>query len=135
MIFRRRTLSFFASAVIGVALFLIAGGHWAMLQSVAWATMVHDYSRTASLSQAVENTLDGYHPCPLCKKITSARASEEKAPLMVKADKKAEVFIFSAESDPPQPASRSLVYGPESFVSLLERFFAPPVPVPRSRVS
>jgi len=120
----------FGYALIALALFLTAGGHYALLQTVAWTTMVNDFSRTGSLSMAVEKTFDGRHPCSLCKKITKARSAEEKAPATVKAEKKAEVFVASALSDVPMPIARPIVYGPAPFVVMPERFFAPPVPVP-----
>ena len=116
--------------VMALALFLVAGGHWAMLQSVAWATMVKDFSKTGSLTEAVGKTFDGKHPCAMCKKLTNARASEEKAPVTLKVDKKAEVFVASARSEVPMPLARPIVYGPAPFVVMPERFFAPPVPVP-----
>ena len=116
--------------VMALALFLVAGGHWAMLQGVAWATMVRDFSKTGSLTEAVEKTFDGKHPCAMCKKLSNARASEEKAPVTVKVDKKAEVFVASARSEVPMPLARPIVYGPAPFVVMPERFFAPPVPVP-----
>ena len=116
--------------VIALALFLVAGGHWAMLQGVAWATMVKDFSKTGSLTEAVGKTFDGKHPCAMCKKIASARTSEEKAPITVKIDKKAEVFVSSSGSKVPEPASRSYKYGSASFVLMPELCFAPPVPVP-----
>jgi hypothetical protein len=116
--------------VMALALFLIAGGHWAMLQGVAWATMVKDFSKTGSLTEAVGKTFDGKHPCAMCKKLTNARASEEKAPVTLKVDKKAEAFVASARSEVPMPLARPIVYGPAPFVVMPERFFAPPVPVP-----
>ena len=116
--------------VMALALFLVAGGHWAMLQGVAWATMVKDFSKTGSLTEAVGKTFDGKHPCAMCKKLTNARASEEKAPVTLKVDKKAEVFVASARSEVPMPLARPIVYGPAPFVVMPERFFAPPVPVP-----
>ena len=116
--------------VMALALFLVAGGHWAMLQGVAWATMVRDFSKTGSLTEAVGKTFDGKHPCAMCKKLTNARASEEKAPVTLKVDKKAEVFVASARSEVPMPLARPIVYGPAPFVVMPERFFAPPVPVP-----
>ena len=85
----------FGYALIAWALFLTAGGHYALLQTVAWTTMVNDFSRTNSLSMAVEKTFDGRHPCPLCKKIAKARSAEEKAPATVKVEKKAEVFVVA----------------------------------------
>jgi len=116
--------------VMALALFLVAGGHWAMLQSVAWATMVKDFSKTGSLTEAVGKTFDGKHPCAMCKKLTNARASEEKAPVTLKVDKKAEVFVALIRSEVPMPLDRPIVYGPDPFVVMPERFFAPPVPVP-----
>jgi len=116
--------------VMALALFLVAGGHWAMLQGVAWATMVKDFSKTGSLTEAVGKTFDGKHPCAMCKKLTNARASEEKAPVTLKVDKKAEVFVASARSEVPMPLARPIVYGPAPFVVMPERFFAPPAPVP-----
>lgn len=121
--------------VMSAALFLAAGGHLALLQGVAWVTMVHDFSRTGSLSQAVGKTFDGHHPCPLCKKIAMARTSQEKAPVTMKVDKKAEVFITVLGSELPLPVSRSVAYGAAPFVAMPERFFAPPVPVPIDRHS
>jgi len=116
--------------VMALALFLVAGGHWAMLQGVAWATMVKDFSKTGSLTEAVGKTFDGKHPCAMCKKLTNARASEEKAPVTLKVDKKAEVFVASIRSEVPMPLARPIVYGPAPFVVMPERFFAPPFPVP-----
>lgn len=121
--------------MMALALFLVAGGHWAMLQGVAWVSMVHDFSRDASLTLAVEKTFDGKHPCAMCKKIAKAKNSEasgEKAPVTVKVEKKAEVFIASNCSELPQPVSRPFSYGPAPFVSMPELCFAPPVPVPIS---
>lgn len=117
---------------MGLALFLVAGGHWAMLLGVAWATMVRDFSRTGSLSQAVEKTFDGRHPCALCKKITSARAHEEKAPAGVKLEKKNEAFVASCSAAVPTPISRPFSFGPAPFVMMPGLSFAPPVPVPRA---
>ena len=125
----------FGYALIAWALFLTAGGHYALLQTVAWTTMVHDFSRTGSLSTAVEKTFDGRHPCPLCKKIAKARSAEEKAPATVKMEKKAEVFVASGSAETPTPICRRFAYGPHPFVSFPERSDAPPVPVPRDSLS
>ena len=101
-----------------------------MLQGVAWSTMVKDFSHTGSLTQAVEKTFDGKHPCAMCKKIASARTSEEKAPVTVKVDKKSEVFVKTLGSEIPSPVSRPFAYGPAPCVVMPEPCFAPPVPVP-----
>jgi hypothetical protein len=106
-----------------------------MLQGVAWTSMVRDFSKSGSLTQAVEKTFDGKHPCAMCKEIAKAKSSEsseEQAPASVKAEKKAEAFFASALSDVPMPIARPIVYGPAPFVSMPELCFAPPVPVPIS---
>ena len=125
-------LRMLAFILMGLALFLTAGGHYALLQTVAWTTMVNEFSRTGSLSMAVEKTFDGRHPCPLCKKIAKARSTEEKTPATVKAEKKAEVFVAASGSEVPAPICLPLVYGPPLFVFHPERSDAPPVPVPIS---
>ena len=63
-----------------LALFSIAGGHWAVLQTVAWAGMLRDYTqKTGSVAAAVGQTFDGAHPCELCLQIASAKQQEVKA--------------------------------------------------------
>ena len=57
----------------------LSDGGWVLLQGVAWARMIVDYSRTQPLWQALEDTFDGRHPCPLCKTIRKSReASRER---------------------------------------------------------
>jgi hypothetical protein len=116
--------------VMTAALFLSAGGHLALLQGVAWATMIKDFSRSGSVTTAVLKTFDGKHPCSLCKKIAAERTHEEKAPVTVKAEKKAEVFVASESAIVPLPIVCSFAYPQDPFVNVPERFFAPPVPVP-----
>ena len=116
--------------MMAAALFSAIGGPLALLQGVAWVTMVRDFSKSGSLSQAVEKTFDGQHPCPLCQKLAKARAAEERAPVTMKIDKKAEVFIATSGSDLPLPVVNPMIYGPVPFVLMPERFIAPPVPVP-----
>lgn len=117
-------------ALMAAALFLSAGGHLALLQGVAWANMIRDYSRGGSLTQAVEKTFDGKHLCPLCKKIAAQRTQEEKAPVTVKAEKKAEVFVTVSSQLVPEPVVSSFAYPPYPFLNAPEQLSAPPVPVP-----
>lgn len=106
----------------------ILGGHWAVLQTVAWTSMLIDYTRTESFVQAVTKTFDGSRPCDLCKVVSAARQSEEKAPakLLVKL----EAVLPPAVVLPP-PASTG---GHLSARMLDERVLVqtPPVPPPRS---
>ena len=59
-------------------LVLFLGLHWALLQAVAWTGMLINYSRDASLTEAVTKTFDGEHPCKLCNAIKQGRAEEKK---------------------------------------------------------
>ena len=44
--------------VVG-ALILATGGHWALLQSVAWVGMAIQFSHTDGISIALQKTFDG----------------------------------------------------------------------------
>jgi hypothetical protein len=61
-----------------IALVAMIGGHWAVLQTVAWSTMLADNLRVSSFSEAVERTFDGKHPCTLCKQISAGKKAEKK---------------------------------------------------------
>ena len=71
-------LARFGKFLVVVALVTTTGLHWAVLQSVAWTTMLADNLRTQSLTEAVTHTFDGNHPCCLCKAIAAGRKSEQK---------------------------------------------------------
>jgi hypothetical protein len=62
-----------------VTLVATTGAHWALLQSVAWTTMLADNLRTQSMTEAVSQTFDGDHPCSLCKAIVAGKKSEHKS--------------------------------------------------------
>jgi hypothetical protein len=64
-------------ATIG-ALCCAIGLHWVALQSFAWTSMLIEYSKGASLCQAIAQTFDGAHPCSLCHVVATGKASEKK---------------------------------------------------------
>ena len=110
------------------ALFVAIGGHWAVLQTVAWATMIVDYSKEGALTEAVQKTFDGRHPCQICTVIQKSRQSEKKQESLLLA-KKVELFnqhiakvLFAPCDTISQPVS-------DSFSAA--RSQAPPVPPPR----
>ncbi len=69
----------FGKHFVIVALIAATGAHWALLQSVAWTTMLAGNLRTHSLSESVVRTFDGKYPCPICKAIAVAKKSEKKS--------------------------------------------------------
>jgi hypothetical protein len=63
-----------------------------VLQTIAWGTMLRDFSRTSSLEEAAKKTFDGEHPCALCKVVEKSKEQEDKKPLL-KAVAKMDVAI------------------------------------------
>src|SRR5271168_773475 len=61
-----------------LALVAMLGAHWALLQTVAWTTMLADNLCTQPVKEAVTETFDGNHPCDLCKAIAAGKQSEKK---------------------------------------------------------
>jgi hypothetical protein len=65
----------------GLLVFSLIGGHWAVLQSTAWVSMVADFrAEGLDLGSAVKRTLSGEQPCELCRGIQDARAQEQQSP-------------------------------------------------------
>ena len=59
-----------------MALALSLASPWALLQSLAWVSMLVNFSRQVAFTQAVSMTFDGQHPCRLCKTIDAGKAQE-----------------------------------------------------------
>ena len=124
----RKTLLHFSRWLVVGTLFLAIGGHWALLQTVAWASMIVDYSRTAALTVAVEKTFDGQHPCAICNVIQKGQQSEKKHEA-VQLVKKVDLFAqrtaeFVYPSTNPLPVVTCGFFGKA-------RVEAPLVPPPR----
>jgi hypothetical protein len=119
------------SSLICLAAVLAAGGgHWAVLQTFAWARMLVEYSAQNSLAEAVEMTLDGKHPCPMCLTIEKGRKQERRQPMNAELRKLDLLF----ESRPLANRCAPWWLDPETpFLSdlLLDFIEAPPRPPPR----
>ena len=115
--------------LVVLALLVSIGGHWALLQSVAWTRMIIDRTQEASFAGAVKDTFDGAHPCALCKRIVDGKQKEqqpEKSPPGAKVDLLCERRIM-AIAPPSQP-----VNFPSSPTEGTPRAECPPVPPPRA---
>jgi hypothetical protein len=119
----------FAKMLVIVTLVATTGAHWALLQSVAWTTMLAENLTCGSVSQAVSRTFDGKHPCPLCKAIAATKKSEKKKDSNLQLQKFE--FPLAAENPPlPEPPQFET---PLSSVSLPKNHIqSPPVPPPRA---
>ena len=80
-----------------VALCCAIGLHWCALQSIAWTTMVLEYSKDAPFKEALAKTFDGRHPCSLCHAVQTGKKSEQKSDVLVvtKID-----FYYAASANP-----------------------------------
>jgi len=66
-----------------LAMLMANGGHLAVLQSYAWASMFVEFSRQGSVAGALAKTFDGKHPCKLCLKVQECRKREQHKPAIV----------------------------------------------------
>jgi hypothetical protein len=62
-----------------LALLAATGGHWAVLQTIAWTNMLAKNLRTNSMGVAFTRTCDGKNPCAMCKRIAAGKKSEKTA--------------------------------------------------------
>ena len=114
---------------VAFVLILALGLNWMSVQWLAWSYMVLKYAQTASLGNAISMTLDGEHPCSLCKIAQAAQQSERDQDRQIPPTKP-----DWAKTPTPQwlfaPPYRLLTF---SSISCWgdPRFLAPPKPPPR----
>jgi len=119
----------FGKFFVVAALVLTTGAHWAALQTVAWTTMfAANLSSQQSVTEAVAQTFDGKHLCPLCKAIAAAKKSE----------KKSEAISSTLKMEFPLVAKKIILFPPTQFElqpqvnASAENFFSkPPLEPPR----
>lgn len=88
---------------------MLVGGHWGMLQVVAWTGMLISYSQSATFAEAWDKTFDGNHPCSLCKTVDRALAAdlgddERKAPRKLIKTVKLDAVVSAVVLMTPTPA-------------------------------
>jgi hypothetical protein len=113
---------------IAAALIVAVGGHWAVLQSVAWVSMAVTYSQTDSWNVALQKTFSGEKPCKLCLAVKEGKQQEQKQSVL-KVETKLD-FVCLKQLAYIHPALPFTVLSPPSEVAL-PRPEAPPVPPPR----
>jgi hypothetical protein len=111
-----------------VAFIFSCGGHWCVLQGVAWIGMIHQYSKIVPLGEAVSMTLSGRYPCALCKAIAEKKEAER---LQLLTMEKHEKKFFSPLWEGLPSCAASPVQYPEFVMSWEMRSEAPPTPPPR----
>ena len=120
-----------AKIVVIVTLVATTGAHWALLQSVAWTTMLAENLGCGSVGEAVSLTFDGKHPCPLCKAIAAGKKSEKKKDSTLQLQK----FEFPpASGNAALPAPRQFEAPLPSVAFPKVHIQSPPVPPPRGLI-
>ena len=118
-----------------IAILAMTGSHWLVLQSVAWARMLVEFSSRESLPNALAKTFDGRHPCPLCKQVSQGQQEERERNNQVPWEKPTQLPEFFCDSGrvtvPLAPMSPSVAP-----VGMLHFFYdfveSPPKPPPRA---
>jgi hypothetical protein len=111
------------------ALCCAIGLHWLTLQSIAWTSMIIDYSKRGTLCQAIAQTFDGAHPCSLCHIVDKGKTTEKKSDLQLLTPKIDMICTKRAITLIRPCASIDYVAGHFSVFKLGE---SPPVPPPRN---
>ena len=108
---------------------LTLGLHWTVLQSVAWVSMLVNYSAESSFAEAVVKTFDGKHRCQICVAVDEGKQSEREQQKLKSLDKAdwlftecAVVLIRPGFTLAPVPGTLQL----DSFGT------SPPTPPPRT---
>jgi hypothetical protein len=117
--------------LICLTCFALSGGHWAVFQTIAWARMIQDYSRTATIAEAIAKTFNGLSPCGLCKKISEERRKENGMPAIVKFEKKGEIFWLAMRPFSQRRDGKDYRYFDLNGAVPAKRSQAPPAPVPK----
>jgi hypothetical protein len=128
---RGKFVSSLGPGCIAVALFLLAGGHWGAMQTVAWSGMLWNYTQAdGSLLSGVKKTFDGEHPCTMCDSIKTAKEKEQSKPVTLVSAKKIESLPAPVCAALPPRDCREFVFPAAADVMIVARADAPPVPVP-----
>jgi hypothetical protein len=114
------------------ALCCAIGLQWIALQSLAWTTMLIDYSKRAPLCQALAQTFDGAHPCSLCHVVNKGKNSESKSDLQ-SSTPKIDMICVSRTPQLLRPFVPFKYTGRDFSSSEIRQ--SPPVPPPRSLLS
>ncbi len=98
----------FSRFLVIIAAVQILGGHWALIQSVAWVRMISEFAQRDTLAVAVAKTFSGEHPCKLCRAVSKG-VQQEKQQDEVVVVAKLEAILASAFALPP-PRQTTIVY-------------------------
>jgi hypothetical protein len=116
----------------------LCGGHWGVMQVIAWSNMIVDYSAQDGLIEGAKKTFDGEHPCCMCKAIAEGKKQESQNRGDDKSPTTSQGLVlkectFERFIDVPAPRGRDLMSlsRPEPEFRAESRGTRPPLPPPR----
>ncbi|MBM3879928.1 MAG: hypothetical protein FJ387_09450 [Verrucomicrobia bacterium] len=115
-----------------LAICLATGGHWLVLQSVAWGRMLAIYARQDSFGVALAKTFDGKHPCAMCQAVERGRQEEEERAPTLSSERLPELFYERRSAAVPWPALAREEPAPGDFRPPASFHEPPPKPPPRA---
>jgi hypothetical protein len=119
----------FTLLVVLVAFTFSSGGQWPILQGVAWANMIREYSEMVPVREAVAMTFSGQYPCALCKAIAERKQADNvKALALHKQEKKICSALAAVSSRAVSVSSQIFLVRDPVFTT---RSDVPPTPPPR----
>jgi len=93
--------------------------------------MIWNYStQDGSVLAGAKKTFDGEHPCNMCDSIKEAKKQEKKAPEILSANKKIELFALNDATLLPVPVSAPCQFPLPRNLSAESRPHSPVTPVP-----
>jgi hypothetical protein len=113
-----------------LAVFAMGGGHWAVLQGIAWTGMLIKYTQEVPVVTAVKKTFSGDAPCSMCKAIAEKRSEENHSPANISQQKLGDIFLVGFEELLPERPWRDFSYPCSAGSAMTPRFQTPPSPVP-----
>lgn len=119
----------FSALLILIAFVFSTGGHWYVLQGVAWTKMVSEFSEHAPLARAIKMAVSGQYPCKMCKVIAEKKQQEEQSQYKLPTIKKD--FVSLQPAPLAQPVFTNLAYAVVQ-MHFTARGSRPSVPPPRA---
>ena len=117
---------------------LSLGLHWGAMQMLGWVSMTVEFARTAPISEALEKTFDGEHPCALCLAVQHrAMPADEHAPEKPKAKMDLKPLVISLWEVPVFliPSASGIASWPAIHFPASGLKDRPPVPPPRGETA
>ncbi|HET9063187.1 MAG TPA: hypothetical protein VFO62_07860 [Candidatus Binatia bacterium] len=115
-----------------LAMLLVCGGHWMVLQSIAWTRMLIVNSRSDTLPVAMSKTFDGKHPCKMCHQIREGRDAERHESSIASGDHAPRPWLALADGAPKLSIPPDRAVGATTPNAHADFLGTPPEPPPRA---